>query len=195
MRKGLYIFLTIILSALTSADGFEGQDRIDKLISIIESKGVDWRLQIKAIREISESHDPRGIEILLRLLNDPFLNYDCPALIFNAAMALGRYKGDSRVVETLLNLASDIKNPISVREAAIQSLGEIQDRRALNPLIDLLRDASFAIRSSSIKAIGKIGDPSAIPYLEVLLEREPDLRSEGYIVLNMLKANGRKRQN
>ncbi|MFN3479677.1 MAG: HEAT repeat domain-containing protein, partial [Thermodesulfovibrionales bacterium] len=150
----------------------------------------DWKVQISAIKKLAELSDPRGIEILLRLINDPFLNYDCPALKFHASVALGKYKNDSRVIETLITVVSDNDNPISVREAAINSLGEIGDKRALDILMKMLYSDSFALRLSAIRSVGKIGDPSVIPYFEALLDKETDLKREVHIVLNILRSNG-----
>lgn len=188
------IFLILLLCLSIESKTTFGKDttNIDKLISIIENKGVDWRTQIAAIKEIAVLPDPRGLEILLRLINDPFLNYDCPALKFHASEALGKYKNDSRVIETLINVVSDNDNPLSVREAAINSLGEIGDKRALNILLKMLSSDSFALRLSAIRSLGKIGDPSVIPYLEAL-DKETDLKREIHIVLNMLRANGVRR--
>lgn len=192
--KYLGIFLIFLLLSVLSNTS-EGKDLADinDLINVIENKSADWRIQIGAIKEIAKSADPRGLEILIRLINDPFLNYDCPALKFHAAEALSRYKEDSRVVETLINLAKDKDNPLSVREAAINSLGEIGDKRALNTLIDTLSEGSFALRMSSVKALGKIGDPSVIYHLEDLLDKQKDLKEEIYFVINLLKTNGDKK--
>lgn len=184
--------LLILLFCLSNSKTSFGKDitEIDNLINIIENKDVDWRKQIIAIKKIAELSEPRGLEILLKLINDPFLNYDCPALKFHASEALGKYKNDSRVIETLINIASDNDNPLSVREAAINSLGEIGDKRALNILMKLLYSDSFALRLSAIRSLGKIGDTSVIPYLEALLDKETDLRREVHLVLNILKSNG-----
>lgn len=192
--KYLGIFLIFLLLSVLSNTS-EGKDLADinDLINVIENKSTDWRIQIDAIKEIAKSADPRGLEILIRLINDPFLNHDCPALKFHAAEALSRYKEDSRVVETLINLAKDKDNPLSVREAAINSLGEIGDKRALNTLIDTLSEGSFALRMSSVKALGKIGDPSVIYHLEDLLDKQKDLKEEIYFVINLLKTKGDKK--
>lgn len=187
MKRLTISLIILLLSLLITVKVSNGKD-IDDLISLIEDSSTDWKTQIIAIKKIAESSDPRGIEVLLRLINDPFLNHDCPALKFHAAEALSRYKGDSRVVETLISLASDRNNPISVREAAINSLGEIGDKKALNPIIDILNEDSFAIRMSSIRAIGKIGDSSIIDLLESLIDKEKDLKGEIYHVVNLLKA-------
>lgn len=188
--KHLWIVLCLLFLFISvNGKNSEGKDLADinNLISVIEDKYADWSVQINAIKKIAESSDPRGLEALLRLINDPFLNHDCPALKFYAAEALGRYKGDSRVIETLINIASDNDNPLHVREVAIRSLGDIGDRRAIGLLINTLKTSSFALRRSSIEALGRIGDPSAIPHIEALLESEMDLKAEVHIVLNMLR--------
>jgi hypothetical protein len=51
---------------------------------------------------------------------------------------------------------------------AINALGDLRDRESLNDILQILKQApsSFRRAKAAIEAIGKIGDPTAIPYLE-----------------------------
>ena len=61
---------------------------------------------------------------------------------------------------------------VSVRRRAAQHLGDLRSRRAVQPLIRLLRDRDVGVRVSAARALGKIGDRAAVPALIELL-RDP----------------------
>jgi len=52
-------------------------------------------------------------------------------------------------------------------------------------LIPALKDKSFAIKFSTIKALGNIGDPQAIPFLKQIAENDNDpyIKGEALLVL------------
>ena len=59
-------------------------------------------------------------------------------------------------------LISCLDDDCLMKELAARSLGEIGDQAALNPLIELLEDDNLDVRGSAAKALGKIGDPRAV---------------------------------
>ena len=59
------------------------------------------------------------------------------------------------------------------RYAAAKALKEIPDKRAVQPLIDLLDSNDDFLQQLCAEALGKIGDPRAIGPLKALIEREP----------------------
>lgn len=67
---------------------------------------------------------------------------------------------------------------LSVRAAAVRTLGQLRDKRAVKPLIRALDDAS--IRTAAVEALGTVGDASAVERLLPLLEddKEPTRRSD-----------------
>jgi HEAT repeat protein len=56
----------------------------------------------------------------------------------------------------------DAKN---IRRDAARALGELGDRRAVEPLIAALGDSDFQVRMYSAESLGKIGDPRAVQSL------------------------------
>ncbi len=50
----------------------------------------------------------------------------------------------------------------SIRQAAAQALGELGDKRAVNPLINMLDDLDPNVRSNAAQALGKLGDKRAV---------------------------------
>ncbi len=61
------------------------------------------------------------------------------------------------------------------RVAAARRLGELRDRRALEPLISALKDPSAGMRATAAEALGRIGDGSAVEALVAHI-RDENLR-------------------
>ncbi|WP_333653004.1 HEAT repeat domain-containing protein [Dissulfurispira sp.] len=164
-------------------------DSVRALMSVIENQGEDWKIQIRAVKLLAEIRSPKAVDIFMRILQDPFFTYDCPALKWNAALALGNFKGHSKVADVLIDALND--KTLYVREAAIQSLREIGSRKAVPYLISALNDKSFAIRINAIMALGKIGDESAIPFVKRVLynDADPHIRDEAAKALRRLNGN------
>lgn len=161
------------LSAVEAIGNSLDERAVDTLIDFLTNKGEDWEIQARAIRLLGESKNPRSINILLQYLDDVFINYDCPAIKWNTAVALGNFKNNSKVFDALIhNLHYD---NLQVREAVIQSLGAIGNRKAVPYLIPILKENSFALKYSAIKALESIGDPRAIPHLERVITYEKDI--------------------
>lgn len=179
----------IRLSAMEELGRIGDDDSVRALMSVIENQGEDWKIQIRAVKLLAEIKNPRAVDLLIKVLDDPFFTYDCPALKWNAALALGNFKNYSKVVDVLIDALTD--KTLYVREAAIQSLGEIGNRKAVPYLISALNAKSFAIRISAIMALGKIGDGAAIPFVKRVLDNDtdPHIRDEAVKALRRLDAN------
>lgn len=83
---------------------------------------------------------------------------------------LGRMHGDDRVV---VPLAAALKRSLAAGEHELASttarvLGNLNDDRAVAALIDVLGSSDEHVRNEAIYALGRIGDPSAIPPLRKL---------------------------
>jgi HEAT repeat protein len=66
----------------------------------------------------------------------------------------------------------------AARLAAIQRLAELNDPRAMEPIVAALRDEDRSVRNAAVQALGRTGDPRAVPALiECLQDRywEPRL--------------------
>ena len=150
----------------------KNEDAVNLLIDIAGKRGENWPVKKKAILALGETKDPKAVEILLSIFNDPFLNWECPALKSYTAIALGNFKRDGRVVNSLIKGMKD--RELLTREASIRSLGKIGDSRAVPHIIKLLRDKSVAVKLSAIKALEEIGDDKAISYLQYLAENDND---------------------
>ncbi len=153
------------------------------LVALVADEYEDWRVQVRAIQALGDTDDPKLAEVLMNMLNDSFVTNNCPALKWNAAMALGNFRHYPRVFDTLVYSLDD--RDLYVREAVVQSLGKLGDQRAIPFLRDTLNDKSFAIKLSAIKALGAFKTPEAFSSLRRVAQSEKDdfLRNEALAVL------------
>jgi len=160
------------LSAVEKLETRKEERALDMLREVAGTRGEYWPVKIKAMLLLGEAQDPKSIELLLSIFNDPFSNWECPSIKSYAATALGNYKGNSKVVNTLISGIND--RELLTREASIRSLGRIGDSKAVPQLLGLLQDPSAAVRLSVIKALEEIGDPQAIPHLQRVSQSDGD---------------------
>lgn len=160
------------------------------LISLLQDSQEETEVKSVATRALGKIRDPRAISPLVESLGseDPttgqpladvltqFGKEVVPALTETlkvstsegqrtwSARILGRIQATDSI-PSLLNALSDHSE--KVREAAVQSLGKIKDRRAVRSLNDLLiMDPSPLVRETSAQALGEIGDEKAFEYLK-----------------------------
>jgi HEAT repeat protein len=94
-----------------------------------------------------------------------------------AVRELARIK-DARVVPLLIGALKDADSYVRGQTAA--ALGDTGDKRAVQPLITVLKDDDYMyVRQESAKALGKIKDGSAVqPLINALNDETPDVREE-----------------
>ncbi len=166
------------LSAVEAIGHIGDEKAVDALIDLLNNKNEDWEIQARAIRLLGDIKDPRAVSILLEYLDNVFLNYECPAIKWNTAIALGNFKNNSKVFDALIhNLSYD---NLQVREAVIQSLGAIGHKDAVHYLLPILKENSFALKYSALQALMSIADPQSILHLKkfVAYENDPILKKE-----------------
>ena len=160
------------LAAVEKLTNLKEEETIDLLMQVAGDRGEYWPVKIKAIKLLGESANPKTVKMLLSIFNEPFNNWECPAIKSYTALALGNFKGNAKVVDSLI---AGINDPeLFTREASIQSLGRIGNPAAVLPLIAALNSDSSAVKLSAIKALEMIGDPQAIPYLQWIAENDKD---------------------
>lgn len=82
------------------------------------------------------------------------------------AQGVGLYP---RLVEALSS------GPPQVRWRSAALLGELGDRRGVEPLADVLTDSDPTVRAAAAGALGQLGDETATPHLVPLVNSDPDL--------------------
>ena len=174
--------------------GLTDDETVDFLMAVAGDRKEDWSVQIRAIQFMGEIRNPKTLDLLLNIFTTRSRAYECPAVKSYTAIALGNFRGHSDVVDSLI---AGIHNeePL-VREASVQSLGNIGNAKAVPHLIPLLQSPSLAMRLSAIKALESIGDPQAIPYLEDVAEKDSDrvAREISTIAVRNLRGSTRKKK-
>lgn len=160
------------LKAVEKLDNRSDEEAVNLLLSVAGTRTEYWPVKIEAMLLLGETKDPRAKKLLLSIFHDPNLNWECPSIKTYAVVALGNFKGDPYVVESLIKALDDHEK--MTREAGIQSLGKIGDPEAVPYIIESLNEPSFAIKLSAIEALEAIGDPQAIAPLQRIAENDTD---------------------
>lgn len=178
--------LKVNISAVEELGKIGNDEAVTMLMRVLEDRLRNWKIRKRAIQTLADIKNYRAVDLLIQILVDSTFSKDCPALKWNAAIALGNFKEHQKVVDALIEAMND--RTLYIREAAIQSLGDIGNKKALPYLISVLADKNFAIRISAIRSLYKIGDIEAIPFLKQIADSDMDeyIRAEAVKALYML---------
>jgi HEAT repeat protein len=72
-------------------------------------------------------------------------------------------------MDQLIDILFQDRDPAERRQA-VAELGQVHDKRAIEPLILALQDSDLEVRRLAALALGKIGDTGAIPALQAAFE-------------------------
>lgn len=149
---------------------------VEPLLDALDNTGAGIRVQ--AVVSLGKLEDPRITPAIIRALSEDG-GHDT-AFTQAAAQALAKL-GAPQAAETLLEIAEEAEHP--ARAVAIQSLGDLGDESAAEPLTEMLR-SDEGLEPQDVSALGdalaKLGEERAvIPLLQrlgaadtVLLRRE-----------------------
>lgn len=115
-------------------------------------------VRLTAVRAVQAWNDPQQAAVLYPSLNDP----DTPTAAA-AAAALGAL-GNTAADEPLLVRLRE-QPPAVVAERIAWALGELRSRAAVDDLAALVGNDPDHVSAAAAEALGKIGDPAAIPAL------------------------------
>jgi HEAT repeat protein len=123
------------------------------------------KINVKRIREMVKRKNIQGLIGLLE-----FADYGNLEVI-NALVGIGKPAVES-LIDTLLTDTDLWGPPLARRAFAARCLGEIGDRRAVDPLIKALND-NGAVPVEAAMALGKIADPRAAePLFKALIKAD-----------------------
>ena len=75
----------------------------------------------------------------------------------------------------------------SVREAAVETMKELNDTRAVEPLIQALKDEDSSVREGAAWALGSLGDTRAVdPLILALKDEDSQVRDNAAWALKYL---------
>jgi HEAT repeat protein len=143
-------------------------------------KHPEWLVRLHAVEALGKSRSADAVEPLLWVL----FNDQDQAIREDVVRALGQL-GDARALEFLVTV---MKEP-GLRPLAVDALGRIGDRRAVLTLIAVLEGSDRPVasrtvagcgdswneemetRGAAVRALGSLGDESAIPILLKALDQ------------------------
>lgn len=200
------------LNAIVALGKIRDPRALRALLPFLEHADLD--LQKRAIDALGEIADPRVVPAFLKLLSEahenlkpsvvealtkigdssavdallPLLEESPPELQAKILLCVKKAKTGT-AVPVLLSLL-DHKKPL-IRRHAVDALGEIAQPNTWEIVSGLVgRDASFEVRASAVKALGKIGNKQALPILEKALRDESAVRCGAVIALGCLGDRG-----
>jgi HEAT repeat protein len=128
---------------------------------------INWndRLCWRAAGVLAEMRDPSLKEVFVTALDSRN-----PIVRQVAAQAIGAFHDPALSPHLLTHLHDEFS---LAQMWIIESLGELRERNAVEPLLSLLTETdSDTIQQSIIRALGRIGDPSAAPPLQQFFNAE-----------------------
>lgn len=143
-------------------------NNIDELVIQLQDPNPDVRSS--AVEALAKSGDSRAVASLITALQDKSESV--------RGRVLQGLKDIGPPAAPLLIVALKNPNPQVRRKAScvIDNIGYelkgIGDFRAVEPLIDALKDPTTVVRSHSVTALGKIGGPHALPAVIAALKTE-----------------------
>lgn len=184
--------LVVSFAWLLSFTTFSLADQIEDLISRL--KDPDPLVQCQAIEQLGQLKDKRAVEPLIALLSADSTRIPNTAARPNAPVDPAAEKistakqacagGNQHSAPTASTPPSTLKQLIAEirttrnffeKQKAIEALGATRDKRAVEPLLALLKEKDFGqTHSKVIEALGEIGDPKVVPTLLKYLPTESD---------------------
>jgi murein DD-endopeptidase MepM/ murein hydrolase activator NlpD len=137
--------------------------------AIVEALGGDWgrlgkHYPQKPVKEGTQPQVPAAVD-LPKLLAQFRANADDN---FADVVAAGE-----AAVEGVVAIMKDETAPYRSRYIAANALGAIKSPKAVKPLLEALKDRDFNVRRCAADALGRFGDPSAVPALQRLARSDP----------------------
>lgn len=121
----------------------------------------------RQLGNVSEPH-PAVITCLVAALQDENM-----MVRMAAAEGLGN-AGDPQAIEPLIQRMRDRQEDREVRARAAESLGQLEAEQAVDVLIKALNDSVWYIRLHAVQSLAAIGNPAAVPHLEIVARYDSD---------------------
>jgi HEAT repeat protein len=128
-----------------------GEPAVSKLIDSLNDK--NWQIRWYVTEILGEIGDVSGVEPLIKLLNDENIGVQSNSVI--ALVKIGK-PGMEILIDNLNS------NEWQIRKHLAEILGEIGDKRGLEPLKNLLNDENDDVRSSVKLSLEKINNNKGI---------------------------------
>jgi len=124
--------------------------------------------RLKGVKSMSESSDPKAVEYLVQALGDSDMRIKAKAI--DACGNLRATDATPVLVQQLFLRTTDPE----VKQRILAALGKIGDARAATPIQEFLgRDLDQATKGTAIYALGDVGDPNSLDFLQTVERTEP----------------------
>jgi HEAT repeat protein len=124
--------------------------------------------RLKGVKSMSESNDPKAVEYLVQALGDSDMRVKAKAI--DACGNLRATDATPVLIQQLFLRGTDAE----VKQRILAALGKIGDARAAKPVQEFLgRDLDQATKGTAIFALGDVGDPESLDFLQNLERTEP----------------------
>lgn len=155
----------------------EERGDVDGLIAALEHE--DKGVRSEAARSLGRIGNARAVEPLVKALRD-----QVEPVRDSAVESLGRI--GEPAVEVLARTLSGESYDM-VRWQLVRALGETRNPKALEPLIDALKDTDETVRRLAIEALAKIGEAAIGPLIHSLRDRgERDIKYGAAVALGKI---------
>ncbi len=171
---------------------FSGDHAAVPVLVAALSQKDDARLVTSATYALARLGDPSTpTDPLLALVRDPDSNIRSNALlalgrIFDARVKAGGSALDPIDAQKAMPVFEvalfDAADPL-VRANSAAALGALGDKRAVDPLLNLLRDEHPLVRTKTALALGKLGDLKAVAALVKTIDVTPPGTPKGAVIL------------
>lgn len=133
-----------------------------------KSKAVNGFIRSETARALGNLGDLRAVGPLIDALNDYYAK--------GAAVEALAKLGALQAIEPIIRY---FKNGVLRYASVATILGNFGDRQAVEPLIEALKSKDESLRFYAAKALGKLGDPKALPALELMLQNDTGYNGGG----------------
>jgi len=160
-----------------------GKPAVQPLIVVLKGKNIIARKNV--VETLGEIKDARAVEALIAALKD-----NNPDIRKSSAEALGKIR-DVRAIDGLVIAHKDKKSSVqqSANAAIKNTLQQLKDNRAIEPIIRLLNHDEPAIRHFAVEALGGIPDPRVSDHLILALkDNNADIRESAAEALKKIGA-------
>jgi len=171
---------------LIGARGYAYRARAVPVLRVVARNDQTWSVRAAAVRALGRLGARRALPEIAKALGDPRSE-----LRTVAAAALWRVP-DPVVTPALVSHLQTDTDPV-VRQWCAVALGATMDRRATEPLIAALRDASSPVRLDAVRSLARRADPAGLDGIKAFAARQDlnlDERQEALRALLALATDG-----
>ena len=147
----------------------EKEEALEPLIDYLT--GRDENMRSCARNLLVNFRNDKTTKLLVGILQD---EKESPEAKSGAIWLLGEFDRELTnpyfVEDLLIKYLKDDKENKGIRLSSIEALGKMWSKKAVDPLIELLKLKDQAFSHFGIEALSRIRDPKAIPYIVKLLE-------------------------